>query len=727
MRHLHRTVHVCSLALLVFGVPACETPEVGGNGVGDRWDVADEPAGSLAEANPADDEVECEDPSGECSPPSPQDPGPDDDDPASDETSDEDNTESPPVAAAGCCSGPSCEGSCHAGALVAHIDGVGFLHTCHDSFLRLIPNVQIGGKWVGGGNDGQCALEGTALSCPVSGFGRVVVNVEGNKAVVRFFAAIPVLVEGLALEGMARVPGANAWLSNGYQSFSQSGVLALGARPSQGRLRTALLQTGEDEVYRGGDIFSWWLTYVGGGPVSLFAGALTADRFQPWFQVNKTDTETAFLRVRFVSGGVGEEVAVSAGGSVDSETFQIELGEDLVRILECHGQLLQSRLRDNDIPAAVGWNSWYNLWLGVDPEAVRENAALLMALFGTRFPEANSPPYVVIDGGWARGFGDWEPNETFADSMQGLATEIRELGLRPGVWIAPLVTDPGLPVHQEHPEWFVRDATADNPVTGEAPILDVTHPEAAAYLAKTIRKLVGWGYELLKLDFMYAGALEGRRVQPVTGLEAYHRALQIIREAAGEDVQLIASGAPPVPSFPYVDAWRSGNDIAFGVIGPWWSFIANQARNFTSRWQYCLATYCDGDPPLLRRLPKEEVETGAWVAAAGGGVLFLSDDLRTLPEERHTWGLDEQKMGLALGRRPAVPESPFPEDLPRTLVNMKTDFLLGDSHAIPHIWRLPDNTRIALNFSNWRRTIEEVEVPRHGVRMLPDPDAAPGD
>jgi len=154
-----------------------------------------------------------------------------------------------------------------------------------------------------------------------------------------------------------------------------------------------------------------------------------------------------------------------------------------------------------------------------------------------------------------------------------------------------------------------------------------------------------------------------------------------------------------------------------GLPRPSFSFIANQARQLTSRWPFCLATLCDADPMLLRSLDREQVEVGAWVAAASGGALFLSDDLTRLPQERRSWGLDASRVSLGLGGEPATPESFFPSSLPAELVNMK-DGLFTAEHDVPSVWRLPDGKRLGFNFKDAATTIEGTAVPARAVRVL---------
>ena len=50
-------------------------------------------------------------------------------------------------------------------------------------------------------------------------------------------------------------------------------------------------------------------------------------------------------------------------------------------------------------------------------------------------------------------------------------------------------------------------------------VLDPTHPEAAEYMRGFIQQIVGWGYRLLKIDFLFAGTYPGPRYDGSTAME----------------------------------------------------------------------------------------------------------------------------------------------------------------------------------------------------------------
>jgi hypothetical protein len=586
---------------------------------------------------------------------------------------------------------------------------------CGRAEAHLKPAVRLEGAWRGAGRDGACALQGTALTCPAGEAGSLRLAAAEDGWRVSFQAAGDAVVEALSLEGPARVEGARGALSNGFQSWSQSGMLALQALAPEEDLFRALGQQGDAETLRGGRELSWWLGHVAGPRAHLVAGALEAERLRSWVQAGFDDQGELFVRLG--SGGV-ERIALQPGQELDGERWHLGLGEEPHGLLSAYGRALPARRRTRAVEPEAGWNSWYELWDGVDAEAVRANAAAAREAFA-HLP-LDGPLRIVIDDGWQVAWGQWEPNAKFPEGLDGLARELGAQGFSLGVWFAPLLVDEASQVFREHPDWLVGGATFQHS-HGLTHVLDVTHPEAAAFLAESVRRLVGWGTTFLKIDFLFAGTYEGRRHQPMTGMQAFARALAIIREAAGEEAIILAVGAPPVPVAPHVDAWRSGGDIAWKAAPPGWAMAVNQARSLAARWPFCEAMLCDPDPPILRApLTPAEVGFGAWVVALAGGGLFLSDDLRALPAERYALGLDAERVRLSLAGLAARPVEPLPARLPERLSTAIEDLLNGThSQALPDLWRLQDGRRLWLNLENEVRFCEGVEAPAHGAALLP--------
>ena len=89
------------------------------------------------------------------------------------------------------------------------------------------------------------------------------------------------------------------------------------------------------------------------------------------------------------------------------------------------------------------------------------------------------------------------------------------------------------PWRPQHPQWVVGDAGRNwgDDLVG----LDLTHPGVLDLLAETFTRLVDLGIDYFKLDFLYAGAVPGRRLEDLTGVEAYRSGLSLVREVVGPD------------------------------------------------------------------------------------------------------------------------------------------------------------------------------------------------
>ncbi len=600
--------------------------------------------------------------------------------------------------------------TCH-GTLALDTSGVVVADDCGNQ-VALSPRVHANGAWRE--PSGDCTPDTSALECPFSPLGDLRIALDEQRVNETFSANQALTLQGIELAGPGKLAGARAWLSNGFQSWSQSGVIAIADPPTEAELEAALQLRGDGEVVRDGTELSYELTFAGGGPSSLVAGALSAQTFRPWASVYRAPDG---LSVRLVSGASGESVELVPGDTVSAETWHVGLGSDLRSELGRWSDALTSRARTTPRPASAGWNSWYDLWDAVDEKAVRENAPLAREVLSPWLP-TGTPLRIVIDDGWQKAWGDWEANEKFPSGLAGLVADLEKDGYDTGIWLAPLLVAEGSATHQAHPEWMVEGASYKHGKHGKMFVLDVTHPEAAQHLTSVIQSLVGAGLGLLKIDFLFAGALEGKRYEPVTPMQAYARALGLIRNAAGEQTLLVAVGAPGLASLPFVDGYRVGGDIALETSDVAWAFLPNQARSIASRWALCRATACDADPVLLRKLEEHEVDAGGYIAAFGGGALFLSDDLRTLPAERRAFGLDERRAVWALSKHPGVPEDPYPQEPPERLVNTLVDLVKHQTtHVVPAVWQADDGTRVLLNVSDEPRTIRGVEVPAHSARV----------
>jgi alpha-galactosidase len=224
------------------------------------------------------------------------------------------------------------------------------------------------------------------------------------------------------------------------------------------------------------------------------------------------------------------------------------------------------------------WCSWYSLFKWIS-EANLTNA----------LHDLEDLPIDVfqIDDGWQDDSGHWEAGRKYTSGMAAFADKVKSTGRTAGIWLSPFIVTPNLSLFKEHPEWILRDEQGDMVSaglnwTGSTFALDVTHPEVLDWLDTLIRKVVGWGYGYLKLDFLYAGAAIGKRYKDIPREEAYRNALQVMRNAAG-GTYILACGAPIIPSLGLCDGIRVGPDVAPYWLNRAWSVWLNNPNDTSTQ------------------------------------------------------------------------------------------------------------------------------------------------
>ena len=172
-------------------------------------------------------------------------------------------------------------------------------------------------------------------------------------------------------------------------------------------------------------------------------------------------------------------------------------------------------------------------------------------------------------------------------------------------------------------------------------MLDVTHPDAAEHLLEVFRTLRSWGFTYHKIDFLFAGAIPGRRHADASALDAYAEGLRLVREGIGDDAVLLGCGAPLLPSIGKVDAMRISPDIDRSWYPPdgdvsqpsqLGALLAGRAR----AWQH--GRWWVNDPDCLMLRPGiERREEWARYLAAHGGLAVSGDPLGQLDDDGLAW------------------------------------------------------------------------------------------
>ena len=351
-------------------------------------------------------------------------------------------------------------------------------------------------------------------------------------------------------------------------------------------------------------------------------------------------------------------------------------------------------------PRRVGWMSWNCLGPEVTAQDCADAAERLVPPGGV----------VLLDDGWMPWWGDWVEREDFDAPLADLAATLRRRGRLLGVWVAPFLLDPrsataagsGVPLLREEDGAPVVDRRPPSPQW----VLDATDPAARRRLTALGRRLGSAGAAVLKLDFLYAGALPGVRAPGWSGTAALRAGVAAIargfRDAAPRGAAVWACGAPAAPLVGLVDACRSGGDSVVNVPNrgaeppspPWFLFgeatVRAQVRNLAARsWLWGATLPPDADAVTLGGLAGRPAGDAAMVRGwlecgvrSGGPLLVADAPGRPLPAARSRALHAAQ---AAVARRPARPRRPL-DPLEATPAPVEDDDFLDWAATLPFAW-----------------------------------------
>ncbi len=290
--------------------------------------------------------------------------------------------------------------------------------------------------------------------------------------------------------------------------------------------------------------------------------SLNGEHFMPWYFLASNGKETtgcgvmvrpnSFVCFQYDASGVTAWVDVRNGGR------GVELGGrkilacsfvckhyDGISEFQAAKEFCKVMCTDPILPKepVYGSNNWYYAYGKSSYEDIMKDAEVIAKLAG----QNENKPYMVIDDGWSVNScaGPWKPNEKYGD-MKKVAERFVEMGLKPGIWFRPLNDHEAF---QAHPEWKIKRIVDGVEKTY---YLDPSHPEVKDYLRENMRRLVGWGYKLIKHDFTtfdmfgaFGFALNGRITKyddwnfydrTKTNAEIVLDMYKLFREEAGDTV-----------------------------------------------------------------------------------------------------------------------------------------------------------------------------------------------
>src|SRR5574344_3017993 len=234
-----------------------------------------------------------------------------------------------------------------------------------------------------------------------------------------------------------------------------------------------------------------------------------------------------------------------------------------------------------------GWESWYNHYNKINESLIKEDLESLCAndnIIKTYIAPNTKNIVFQVDDGWEQGVGQWEGDRTlFPNGMKSLASSISQKGYVPGLWVAPFVIDIRTDFAALHTDWLLRNKNGKPVCAGlntswgdfcgkNQPswpcsffCLDLSNFDVAEYLDSLMDRVINeWGFRYIKLDFLYAGMLQGKFVNGGTAYQWYNSALRILTSrktnVKGQHVMYLGCGMPFESSFNYLPLSRIGPD-----------------------------------------------------------------------------------------------------------------------------------------------------------------------
>ncbi|MEK7396562.1 MAG: alpha-galactosidase, partial [Candidatus Poribacteria bacterium] len=329
--------------------------------------------------------------------------------------------------------------------------------------------------------------------------------------------------------------------------------------------------------------------------------------------------------------------------SIDTDMLILQSSDNPFTLLESYTDLIAEIEPPRKTKATTGWCSWYAIRMPISHDFTMANAHVV----ADRLKDLGMD-IMLLDHGWQTGdiCGDWDEDiNDYPKGLEGLAKDLGDLGLKLGIWIAPTEVAQTSKLFTEHPDRVLKDKDgkpqetwkwywAPNPSQYQ---MDATNPDAYKYIVETFRRLTEKGSAYYKIDFI-AGC-SGENLFPidpkaVRGWTPLQKAMQAIREGAGEDAYIRYCQTPPLLSNGLADGVYATNDTLDAGASTW--NILREVFRMSSAEYYLQGLYIHEacDLSIRAHAGTEECRLRVMMLALSGSSIMFSDDLTKLPEER---------------------------------------------------------------------------------------------
>lgn len=432
-------------------------------------------------------------------------------------------------------------------------------------------------------------------------------------------------------------------LANGYQSWSETRVLGpnQGIKPLLSPARSRMGHYGDEyikDIPKGkGYVHSWSYTCIQSELPQhlLLVGSLNE---HSGFTLFLYDQAKSVLIVRKDLDGLQLSHSFPALDVIFIKGTEKAVFDQYASLLE---------IQPPDAPPLMGWTSWYRHFNRITPEILLHNLESFSSV------PVNNVQAFQIDDGWQQEVGDWMlPKAEFKGKMGEIAHKIKEKGMMPGIWVAPFVVSKNAEILRKNPDWLLRDRKGQPVRVGWNPMwggwyfaLDFYRQEVRDYLAGVFHLLAEkWGYELFKLDFLFAVAIHPPKGK--TRGQVMHEAMEFLRQMLGKK-RILACGAPLASCFGIADYCRIGGDVHTKWEHALLATLRHRERVSTvaslrstlNRWQLN-GRFFQNDPDVFilraedQNLTPEQQYTLLIINTLLGNICFTSDDLESYSVEQ---------------------------------------------------------------------------------------------
>ncbi len=291
-----------------------------------------------------------------------------------------------------------------------------------------------------------------------------------------------------------------------------------------------------------------------------------------------------------------------------------------------------------------GYTSWYNYYQNINEKIILRD----LDAISKKTDKVNT---FQIDDGYQTSVGDWlSINKTkFPNGMKPIVEKIHAKGWQAGLWLAPFGAQKGSKLASEHSDWLVKGKNGKPIMVGANwggfYAIDIDNTDARAYIKNVFDTVLNdWGFDIVKLDFLYATAVVPLH-NKTRGQLAYE-SIDFLRECVGNK-QILGCGVQQMPCFGKVEYMRIGADMDLGWKHKFFRNLTHREDVSTpnaihnSVYRRCLnnrAFLCDPDVFLLRRsnikFTFEQQKVLAKFIKLFGSVLFMSDNVDEYDDEQ---------------------------------------------------------------------------------------------